>query len=360
MRRARATNHSLPANFRPFSALRRTVGTLASAMCAVSLTTLAMSLGSAAPGAAAPAPGTIFVADSVNTTAGFIYVGTVTDYPVDRSGDVRPLVTVHMGISGPGYLAFDSSGDLWVTNNNNDTVVEYPKGELIEASPAPTVIISSIESGAASTIGPAGLTFDTSGDLWVANNNVDTVVEYTRTELAKTGAPVPHVTISLDTQGRTKVQPWPLHFDSSGNLWVAENNAVVEYAKGELTKSGSPDPRATLQIPSATDFAFDPSGDLWVALNDDRIVEYAKGKVATSGRPVTRVTISSNRSHSLDGPDCLIFDPAGDLWVGNDNNSSVVEFAKSELASSGSPTPVRTIAGAATGLYEPGALAFEP
>ncbi len=46
--------------------------------------------------------------------------------------------------------------------------------------------------------------------------------------------------------------------------------------------------------------------------------------------------------------------------MANTGANTVVEFSKSELAKSGSPTPVRTISGQATGLNYPMSVAVAP
>ena len=84
------------------------------------------------------------------------------------------------------------------------------------------------------------MAFDSSGDLWVANYNSSTLVEYTPDELA-TGAPTPAITISPDRSGSLDA-PDDLAFDPSGDLWVANynSNTVVEYSPGRFTQSRGP------------------------------------------------------------------------------------------------------------------------
>ncbi len=48
------------------------------------------------------------------------------------------------------------------------------------------------------------------------------------------------------------------------------------------------------------------------------------------------------------------------MWVANTGSSTLVEFARAELAKSGSPQPVTTIDGTSTGLYSPMSVAIEP
>ena len=148
---------------------------------------------------------------------------------------------------------------------------------------------------------------------------------------------------------------------------------MVEFSKAELAK---PDPAPTVTLASyrgslnyPTAIVFDASGNLWVgdwntenysAATLGRLVEFTKSQLAKSGDPAPTVSISPDRSgQSIEGP-LLAFDPAGDLWNANYYNNRVVEFAKGQLAKSGDPTPVRTIAGPKTGLNSPTYILVEP
>ena len=66
--------------------------------------------------------------------------------------------------------------------------------------PVPKVVISSKQNG-----DPGDVAFDASGNLWVPTQEPHSVVEYTQAQLAKSGSPVPHVTISMPV---TPNGPW--------------------------------------------------------------------------------------------------------------------------------------------------------
>jgi hypothetical protein len=103
--------------------------------------------------------------------------------------------------------------------------------------------------------------------------------------------------------------------------------------------------------------AFDRAGDLWVGcIFNFNVLEFTKSQLAASGSPTPAVTLSNN-SGSLDGPNGVAFDNAGDLWVANQLNSSAVEFTPSQLGASGSPVPARTISGGSTGISSPYVIA---
>jgi hypothetical protein len=297
------------------------------------------------------APGTIFVA---NGPAGFegglgTGNGSITAYPPTATGNVRPIVVITKGILGPTGLTFDSSGDLWVANNSDsNNVVEYRKAELTSVSPAPSVTISESGSGA------MGLAFDSSGDLWVTKNN-STAIEFTKAQLAKSGSPVPNVTI-------TNTNQCSVVFDLFGDMWEGSFDTVVQdFTETQLATSGSPTPHVTLSsgslnVPCRP--TFDAAGDMWAAnYLGNTLVEFTKSQLAKSGSPTAQVTITSDY---LANPGDVAFDPAGALWVPSALDEAVVEFTKAQLAKSGTPTPARAIFGVATYLSWPWALAVEP
>ena len=288
----------------------------------------------------------------------------MSSFRAAAGGDAHPFSTISAKINAPQGLTFDSSGDLWVTSSNTNTVLEYAKSQLAKPAPVPVVILSSGKLG--SLNGPGSLVFDLSGDLWVANTSVSTVVEYAKNQLAKSGSPAPVVTISNNSFNA----PYGVAIDSSGDLWVSDNAqpgspAVFEYAKSQLAKA-SPAPKRTLSLPlnpigddTRSGLAFDSSGDLWVVNSSaNSLVEFARNEL-TKGSSTPSVTISS-KANSLNSPDDLAFDSSGDMWVANTGGNTVVEYSKSQLARSGSPTPVRTISGPSTGLNYPMGVAVEP
>jgi NHL repeat len=308
--------------------------------------------------AAAIAPGTIFAA---NPGAGGTGTGPgyITMYRPGASGNARPEATITAGIDDPSSLTFDPTGDLWVSNETTATAVEYSKAELAKASPVPTITISADASGDFSI--PWGITFDPSGDIWLADNGTSSLMEFTTAELAKSGSPAPRVTISPNISSNSLSGPCQPALDSSGDLWTGNYNLsnVVEFTKAVLAKSGSPAARVTIsskRLFNSCRPVFDSAGDLWIAsFGLDNVVEFTKAELAKSGSPAPKVIISSTGAVCGD----VVLDPSGNLWV-PDQNGSVVEYTKAELAKSGSPTPARIIAGAATGLKGDWAVAVEP
>lgn len=60
------------------------------------------------------------------------------------------------------------------------------------------------------------------------------------------------------------------------------------------------------------------------------------------------------------GPYGVAVTPSGDVWVSNFNKPTTVEYGKYQLSRSGSPIPLRTIAGGATQMNWPSYVLVEP
>jgi streptogramin lyase len=306
----------------------------------------ALAANSGALGGAGPASGTIFVADPGVVSGGFATgPGSVSLYRPGSFGNARPEVVVTKGIDGPGGIAVDSSGNLWVANESGN-VVEYSRAELAKASPAPTVTISP---------GGDGLAFDPSGNLWVSTGS--SVVEYSKAELAKSGSPTPVFTLNEDDCS--------VGFDSSGDLWEGSTSTTLtEWTKSQLANPGKSGefllPKVTITSDSLNGPckpAFAQNGDVWAGnYNTNLVVEFTKAQLGKTATLAPKVVISSKQNGN---PGDVAFDASGDLWVPTEGLHSVVEYTKAQLAKSGSPVPHVTISTPAS-PNGPWAVAIEP
>jgi hypothetical protein len=307
-----------------------------------------------------PVAGTMFVSDLglISATTGNITTpGFITVYRPGAYGNVHPEAVIKKGVDGPLGMVVDSSGNLWVANGLGNTVVEFDRAELAKASPAPTVTLRIPNC-------PTGVAFDPSGDLWVGTNcgpaPRGAVKEFTQAELAKSGSPAPVFTLNEED--------CRFAFDSSGDLWEGSggsSNTLSEWTKAQLApRPGSavaPTPKVQITSSALDDPCtpgFDRTGDLWVANQPKHtVVEFTKAQLK-SGATAPKVVISSSVNLY---PQDVTFDMSGNLWVPyQSQNDRVFEFTKAQLVKSGAPAPARTIFGQATGLFTPGAVAFEP
>jgi sugar lactone lactonase YvrE len=272
-----------------------------------------------------------------------------------------PATAIATGGGGDVGAAFDRDGDLWVTLATNNSIMEFTASQLATSS-APTPAVS-LTATAGSLNDPTGLAFDADGNLWVANTGANTLVEFSAGQLTSSGRPTPTVTIKAASGSLHS--PIGIAFDHSGDLWVANSlgNTLAEFAPGQRTASGAPKPAVTLSdksnsISGPVMLAFDATGTLWVTngdLNQNTVVAFAVSALAASGSPTPIVTLSGSTLHNPAG---LAFDASGNLWISNIGSSTVIEFAASQLVTSGTPTPNTSITGSS--VLNPFGLAFDP
>jgi hypothetical protein len=369
---SRATGARLHTTRRPVLRRSARIGTLCGLVGLAGTMLITPAEASAASVGAGPfAPGSVIVSQGgtifggTNTGTGVELNGDVDLYPPDSNGDVVPKASFTQGSYGPTTMVFDSSGDLWVANENTSDLFEFTKAQLAQPDPVPAVTIFA-ESGALAN--PFGMAFDSSGNLWVVGNNSSRVYEYTKSQLAVSGGPAPHTTIS----DFPSTPIFGVAFDAAGDLWVSTVKSAVEFSKAELVKA-KPVPTVTISSSGGAQLVFDASGDLWMVTGGgpdcfgtpctNEVVEFTKAQLSTSGSPTPAVTISSTKAGaagSLYGPYSLAFDFSGDLWVENFDNNTTVEFGGEQLSTSGSPTPLRAIAGPRTGMNFPSYVVIAP
>jgi sugar lactone lactonase YvrE len=261
--------------------------------------------------------GNIWVANSGHST-----VVEFTQAQLAATGAPTPTVTLAAtagSIDGPTSVAFDRAGDLWVSNAINSSVVEFTPSQLTASgAPTPTVTITSNGLVPASLSTPDSLTVDGSGNLWVGNSGNATVVKFTPAQIATTGTPTP--TVTLTATAGSIATPGSLLFDHTGNLWVANTVApgsVVEFSPTQLVASGAPVPKVTISsnvgntnIDGPRGLTLDRFGNLWVsnALGNS-ITEFAPALLAVSGAPTPTASLTGGLT-GLSGPAGVLVVPA--------------------------------------------------
>ncbi len=209
------------------------------------------------------------------------------------------------GLISPQGLAFDASGDLWVTDNGNDRIVEYKPP--FSSGMAPVIEYGATDTGGTGTMcndaafgatnngfcGPYSLAVDTASDLWVTDVDYNRVLEFTppfskdmkaSLELGHAAGPTAFTANQSNDGGSVSAiglsRPAGIQFDSHGNLWVADtgNNRVLGFVPPFTNGMGaafvlgqtdlihnlsSPISQSSLSAPAS--LALDSSGELLVS-----------------------------------------------------------------------------------------------
>jgi sugar lactone lactonase YvrE len=280
------------------------------------------------------------------------YSATVSGTPASVSAGGAAAATVT-------YSARAGSGGLWlvggttVGSNVQNAATEYTAAQLQGSSvtsPATTLQFPVTTGG---NINANGLAFDARGNLWVVNDNTNTIVEYAASTLGSNGSPTPAVTLQSPSGAIAQA----IAFDLNGDLWVAAlNGGLFEFAASQLPQQpgDSPAPAITIGITGdqsgaprqALDLAFDPQGNLWVTVLSSTwgLIRYPPDQQVSSGVPIPTVVITPTVPY----PYFMAFDTAGNLWLADapygannvDYAGAITELTAASLATSGSPTPV--------------------
>jgi sugar lactone lactonase YvrE len=120
---------------------------------------------------------------------------------------------------------------------------------------------------------------------------------------------------------------------------------------------------SALNAPAAA--VFDASGHLWVAdCGSSSVSEYSASELAPSGSPTPLAKLTDDGNGSLACPDALAFDSTGNLWAADGDGGAIVEYTAAELAdlaTTPDPSPALSILDDGQGdLAAPSGLAFDP
>ena len=283
--------------------------------------------------------------------------GEVNVYPPGANGDVAPQASFTKDMYGPFTVVFDPSGDLWADNVNTSTLVEITRAQLATPNPVPAVTISSASGLTTSTTWP--LTLKATSGQPVTNPAGSTSTPRANWPARARRRPTPLFRPSRASPAVSALTP-PATCGSRPKCPRPAPTAVWSSSPRPSWPWPARKPTVTISSTGGTSPVFTASGNLWMVTGggpkDDcfgtpctnELVEFTKAQLATSGSPTPAVTISSTKlgaAGSLWGPYGLAFTPSGDVWVSNYDKPTAVEFGRGQLATSGSPTPVRTIVG---------------
>lgn len=216
--------------------------------------------------------------------------------------------TTATNLTHPTGLAFNGTGDLVVadTVNNRVLVFDPPFKTGMSAS----LVIGQntfTASGAATTStnlsAPRDVTVGPSGAIWVADSGNNRVLEFVPP--FSSGMRAHEVVGQNSSTSRSTGAAWQLNdpvgltFDTLGNLWVADigNNEVIEWYVPPTVTNGTPmvvlgqsvvtgigrSGTTAVNLSSPTLPAVDRAGDMWVVdSGNSRVVEYVPTEFAVT------------------------------------------------------------------------------
>ncbi len=299
-------------------------------------------------GLAVDPSGKVYIADYNNGRVRKVSGSTITTIAGTGgcclSGNGGPATSAQL--QNPRALALDSTGNLYIADQYPSVIREVSTSGIItsvaggngygyggDGAPAISAVMAS----------PQGIVVDSSGNIYVADNNNNRIRKFTVggniTTIAGTGA----YGYAGDGGAATGAQfrnPTGLALDSAGNLYVADSNnqrirmitpgGIISTVAGNgnccYSGDGGPATSAQLNYPNAV--AVDAAGNLYIAdTNNGRI------RFVSSNGIISTIAGGNGNGYSGDGglatsaqmtgPNGIALDAAGNIYVADQNNNVV-------------------------------------
>jgi sugar lactone lactonase YvrE len=222
------------------------------------------------------------------------------------------------GLGSLSGLAFDRSGNLFVSDTQNKTILKFNS-------------VGGKTSFAAGLSGPKGLAFDAAGNLFAADGT--SILKFTPTGTKSTFA-----------SGLS--QPLGLTFDISGNLYASDPSTrlIVKF-----TPAGGESSFGFISSPSTPNgIAFDSTGKMFASL--DRPPAFSGASPTSSMDTFTSVGVELGAVFESYGTYTgLAFDSQGTLFYADAFNNKIMKTAGASVGST-----------FASGVGNPQAVAFQP
>jgi sugar lactone lactonase YvrE len=262
-------------------------------------------------------------------------------------------VTVH-------YTPIPTSGKVWLGNaQTTATLLGYTAASVAADGSPPAAV-------AANTAGSGGFTFDRDGNVWViGGTSADPpVARYPAAQFATSRDALPDVILTSPSFGNSIPGPQVLAFDPLGNLWVAveAEGKLIKFTPPQIANSGSPVAaieEGGLEAPSGIAFDFD--GNLWVADKGAGTVNRIDATHLNSTGSGADLKIVAETPPPVIGPLIaprgIAFDEDGNLWVNYDG--ALARLTPTDLAGVGVKTLTPSILIAPDVLTLPEGIAFD-
>jgi len=237
-------------------------------------------------GLAVDSIGNIYIADRINNRVRRVSVdGQITTIAgtgiAGYSGDTGPAINAQL--DGPWNLAFDSSGNLYVSDLNNQRVRKINVNGIISTIAGTGVAgynADGIQATTADLNTPWGLAVDSSGNVYVADSDNHRIRKVTVGGIISTIAGTGVAGYNADGIQATTAQlntPSGVTLDSSGNVYIVDrsNHRVRKVAingiistiagNGRAGYSGDGVIATDVRVNYPTSIALDSTGNVYIA-----------------------------------------------------------------------------------------------
>ena len=255
------------------------------------------------------------------------------------------------------------SGACYVSDSNNSRVLRFP-ATLVSSMNADKVLgqsdfdMDSSSTSASTLKASSGSSFDSNGNLWVADYYNYRVLMFRDADNKANGALADLVLGQADFNSAVSSisqtgisSPEAIHIDTTGRLWVADssNNRVVWYDNAENLSNGAPangvlgqsDFTGSGEAATADRFSYpsgvfvDKSNHLWIIdCGNNRVLRFDNPNSLATGASANAVlgqtdfitTTHGTSASQMYCPYRSTVDSLGTLWVTDYGNNRVLGF----------------------------------
>ncbi len=234
--------------------------------------------------------------DQVNPSAR--YPQTVNRFPLNISGG-----------SSPESIAVAADGKLWVSVGSSSAASKASNEQAVLVFNPTTHVIEHRYPLGPNGFDPFAISFDNTGNLWIAERNASQVEE-----MDSTGRILQSIPLSASAKG-VAANPFSLTQGADGNIWVADINQAVIW---KITPAGAASVAHAFASNCVPAFILPASSNsLWFS-------DYGCGKVGQitmSGQVTEEASTSPNAA-----PDRLAVGPDHNLWFSDIYANQIFQY----------------------------------
>jgi DNA-binding beta-propeller fold protein YncE len=283
------------------------------------------------------AQGNVYISDTFNNRIRKMAPdGTVTTFAGDGNAGYVDGPAASAEFYAPQGLTFDASGNLFVADYGNNVIRKIATDGTVStyAGNGVAAFVDGKAIGVAAFNGPAGLAFDSKGNLFVADENNNMIRKITSTggvslfAGAQSGGYTNLTVDSASGNWGAFSKPSGLFFDPKGNLYVTDqNNSAIRQITpaGVITTiAGGIDQQALIGYPAA--ICVDASGNSFIADESGRIIELTSSKllyVLAGANNVAGYADGTGSAAQFNTPMGICVDASDNIYVADFNNNRI-------------------------------------
>jgi hypothetical protein len=293
------------------------------------------------PGVQTAAP-SLFVADTANNA--------VDTFGSNQSGDIAPSSSIQGAdtlLASPNGVAVAHDGTIYVANNGaSPSISVYAPGSTGDAIPTRTISCGGLS-------GPAGISLDNAGDVYVANSTGKSISVFVPTDSGCVSGN--RTIVGIHT---CIFSPQDVDVRRDGTLYVASSSAVLVFrpgAHGDATPVQKITGSNTLLLPRVVGVSIDSSQNIYATSGSLHKHGLVTVYAPTATGNVAPLWTIAGPATTLDAVDKIELDPKNQVFV--TNGAAMDVFA---AGASGDVAPVQAITGPTTTLVSPAGLDIQP